>query len=228
LQVDRAERLYDEVLARDPHDWAARYSKGTIELKFGDAVAGERDLRALGSDQVTPRPWRDRSAEVLADALLASDAPEDWRKAAEDYSALAAGTLDEDYGRTLEVKAYAAARGETAPEARAAIVSLLVGGHGRGADGEEGLARVAAWARATGDPVAEYVLGKNLTNREFWREAAEHLDRAIEAGEPTVRIGRELLRTRVIAACAIGDRAMAKELRERVERGAFLERCGAR
>jgi hypothetical protein len=242
LQVDRARGLYEDVLARDPHDWAARFGLGIMELRFGDAVVGATGLRALTDDQATPRPWRDRSAEVLADTLLASGTPAMWQRARESYAELAARSTDEDSGRTLEVKAYVAARADAVPEARAGIVALLVGEHGRPVDGEEALARVAAWARGTGDPVAEYVLGKNLANREFWAEAAEHLDRAIEAGEPTIRIGRELLKERAICACALGDQAKASEVRERVEaKGgafegsggrrawvlAFLDRCGA-
>jgi hypothetical protein len=230
LQVDRARHLYDEVLARDPHDWAARYGLGTMELKFGDSAVGGADLRGMADDEAAPRPWRDRSAEVLADALLASDVPAKWAQAGDAYAALARRSLDEDYGRTLEVKAYAAARGEAVPEARVGIVALLIGSGGRPVDGEEGLARVAAWARGTDDPVAEYVLGKNLANREFWAEAATHLDRAIAVGEPTPRIGRELLKVRAVCACALGDTSTAREIGARVEAkdGVFGESGGRR
>ncbi len=243
LQVDRARRLYDDVLVRDPHDWAARFGLGLMELRFGDVVVGATDLRVLSDEDAAPRPWRDRSAGSLADALLGSTDPARWSQARDLYAELASRSMDEDGARTLEVKAYAAARVESDPEARAAILELLVGEPGRPVDGEAGLARIAAWAAKTADPVAEYVLGKNLANRELWAEAAVHLDRAIATGEPTARIGRELLKERAVCACAVGDVTKAREVRERVEAKAgpfgessgrkawmlaFLERCGAR
>ncbi len=242
LQLDRARTLYDDVLARDPHDWAAHFGLGIMELRFGDGAVGATRMRELADDEATPRPWRDRGAEALADTLLASSNPQLWQKATQSYAELAARSKEEDVGRTLEVKGYVAARAVAEPAAREAIVALLVGERGRPVDAEEGLARVAAWAKATGDPVAEYVLGKNLANREFWAEAAEHLDRAIASGEPTPRIGRELLKERAICACALGDSAQMPELRARVTAngGAFaqsggrkawvlalLDRCGA-
>ena len=182
LQVDRARSLYGDVLARDAHDWAARFGLGIMELRFGDAVVGATGLRELADDEATPLPWRDRSGETLADTLLASADPRLWQKAMESYAELAAHAKDEDVGRTLEVKRYVASRALTEPEGREAVVALLIGSRGRPADAEEGLARVAAWAKGTEDPVAEYVLGKNLLNREFWAEAAEHFDRAIAVG----------------------------------------------
>ena len=214
LQVDRARDLYHDVLARDPHDWGARSGLAIMELRFGDAVVGAVGLRELADDEEVPRPWRDRSAEALADTLLASADARLWQKAMDGYAELAAHAKDEDVGRTLEVKRYVASRAPAEPEGREAMVALLIGSRGRPVDAEEGLARVAAWAKGTGDPVAEYVLGKNLVNREFWAEAAEHLDRAIASGEPTVRIGRELLKDRAISACALDDQASVVAIRD--------------
>jgi hypothetical protein len=216
LQIDRARTLYDDVLVRDPHDWSARFSMGVMELHFGDAAVGAVRLRELTDDEITPRPYRDRAAEVLADTLLASDDARLWPKARAGYEDLAAHVLDEDAGRTIEVKEYVAARAERDPMARGAIVALLIGARGRPLDGEEGLARVASWAAVAHDSVAEYVLGKNLANREFWSEAAEHFDLALAAGVPTARIGRELLRQRAIKACALGDAGHAADVRARV------------
>ena len=135
--------------------------------------------------------------------------------AAESYAALAARSLEEDVGRTLEVKGYGASRAAADPAAREALAALLVGAPGRPADADEGLARVASWAEATGDPVAEYVYGKNLANHEFWREAAEHLDVALRAVLPTPGIARELLKKRAVCACALGDDATGAAVRAR-------------
>ena len=41
----RDDTLYDDVLARDPHDWGAMLELGVMELRYGDGAAGERDAR---------------------------------------------------------------------------------------------------------------------------------------------------------------------------------------
>ncbi len=239
LRIDRARDLYGDVLVRDAHDWSARFGLGIMELHYGDKARGETELASLASDKDAPRPIRDRTAEALADADLVSTDAAAWARAQAAYTALAMTMIDEDVARTLEVKAYAAMRGE----AREAIVALLIGAPGRPIDADEGLAFIASWARASHDPVAEYVLGKNLANHEFWREAGEHLDVAIAGGVPTPRIARELLKQRAIAACALGDTEKAREVSGRIEAadGPFagsvgrrewargvLDRCGAK
>jgi hypothetical protein len=238
LRIDRARQLYGEVLVRDAHDWGARLGLGIMELRFGDGPRGESELASLAKDRDVPRGYRDRTEEALADADLLSRDPAGWARAQAAYDSLAHAMIDEDAARTLEVKAYAATRGE----ARVALLALLVGAPARPVDVVDGLVRVASWARASGDPVAEYVLGKNLANRELWREAGEHLDAAITAGVPTPRIARELLKQRAVTACALGDKDEAHLVRERVESSdgpfvtstgrrawllGFLDRCGA-
>ncbi len=230
LEIDKARRLYSDVLVRDPHDWAARYGMGIVELRYGDTIAGRVELQAMADDEIAPRDWRDRSAESLADQQLASAKPADWLAAAKAYTELASKSVDEDAARTEEVKAYAATKAAGEPLAHAAIVSLLVGLPGRPVDTEEAFARVGAWAAVAHDPVAEYVYGKNLANHEFWAESAEHLDRALAAGEPTPRIGRELLRQRAICACALSDAAAVADIKTRVESptGPFASSVGRR
>jgi len=225
-KLDRARELYGDVLARDPHDWAARYGLGIIELRHGDVGAGQRALEALEGAEAVPRTWSDRAEEAIADASLGSDDPAAWPEARRRYEALAARSAEEDWARTIEVKGYAAAHADEG--AREALVALLVGTRGRAVDGDEGLARVAGWARAMHDPVAEYVLGKNLANHEFWTEAGEHLDAALTGEVPTARIARELFKQRIIAACAIGDVAKAREVEARAlaADGAFASSQG--
>jgi hypothetical protein len=245
LQIDRAVRLYRDVLVRDPHDWAARWGLGIVELRYGaqdQQSDGERALTDLAGDEQAPRTWRARTQESLADASLASSDPARWAEARARYEELASRTVEEDEGRTLEVKGYAAAHGG---EAREAVLALLIGPPGRPVDAAAGLAETASWARATGDPVAEYVYGKNLMTREMWADASGLFDRAIASGEPTPRIARELLRQRAIAACALGDRdrGAIDAARRRIEDAAgpfasstgrrewaltFLERCTPR
>jgi tetratricopeptide (TPR) repeat protein len=207
LQVDKAIALYGKVLTRDPHDNAARFGRALTRERYGDADLGRRDLARMGEDESVPRTWRDRSEETIADdEMLRGDA--DHARAR--YEALAAKQLDEDIGRTLEVKAYASRM----KAGREAIAALLIGEPGRPVDTTEAAARLGAWAEVTHDPVAEYVLGKNLAQREYWGEAAEHLERAMNGGpEPTPRIARELLRQRAICACAQRDASALARVR---------------
>ena len=197
-RVARAESLYDDALGWDAHDWHAQLYRARLEVWYGDEEHGRAALLQLSADDKVPRTWRDRALEALADDDLARgrDAP-----AAEAYHALAARSLDEDVGRTLEVKELAIDN----PPARRAVVDLLIGEPGRPVDAWLGPLSLGAWAEETHQPLAGYLVGKNLTGHEAYARAAVWLDRTIDAGVPTARLGRELLRQRAIGACALRD-----------------------
>jgi hypothetical protein len=108
--------------------------------------------------------------------------------------------LDEDAARTLEVKALAAGG-----KGRGAIVDLLVGEPGRGPDAWLGGLSLGRWVGASNDSLGQYLVGKNLALHEDFARASAALDQALEAGAPTPRIGRELLRMRAVCACALED-----------------------
>jgi hypothetical protein len=91
--------------------------------------------------------------------------------------------------------------------ARGAIVSLLTGEPGRPADAWSGALLLGLWADESRGPLAAYLAGKNLARHDEWARAAAWLDRAIESGLPTARIGREVLKQRAICACALRDDA---------------------
>jgi hypothetical protein len=203
----RASSLYDGALARDPHDWHARFDRARIDLWFGVAERGRDELRVLGSDEQVPRNWRDRAEETLADDDLAAGRVP---LAAAVYRSLAGRTLDEDAARTLEVKAMAADN----PPARRAIVDLLVGTPGRPVDAWKGALSLGLWAEETRDPLAAYLVGKNLVGHEEYARAAAWLDRAIDDGAATPRVGRELLRQRAVVACALSDAVALERVRE--------------
>jgi hypothetical protein len=203
----RATSLYDDALARDPHDWHARFDRARIETWYGNGPRGREELRAIADDDQAPRNWRDRAQEALADDDLANGraAP-----AVAAYRALAGRTLDEDVARTLEVKAMASDN----PPARRAIVDLLVGSPGRPVDAWQGALSLGLWAEETRSVLAAYLVGKNLLLHEEYVRAAAWLDRAIEDGAPSARVGRELLRQRAIAACALGDAPALAHVKE--------------
>jgi hypothetical protein len=198
-QYDKAVTLYSEVLARDAHDFAARYSRAYVKLRYGDGASGRAELAELAAEESAPRNWRDKSAEALADADFLDGR---FDAAAEQYRALAARSLDEDGARTLEVKALGAER----PAARAAVEALLIGSRYRAPDLVLAAVELGAWSRASGEPLADYLIGKNLAQRGWYVLAAIYLDRVLSAdGAPTPRIGREALRQRAVCACASGD-----------------------
>ncbi len=198
-ETDRAIDLYDEILLRDGHDWSARYQRAAIQLRFGDEEAGRRELRALADAPDEPRTWHDRTLDALADADLLDGRA---TSAAEAYERLAAGSVDEDFGRTEEIKALAAVD----PEAREAVTALLLGAPRRSSDMVLAASRLSAWEERTGSPLAAYLLGKNLEQRGWRAEGDAHLDRVLAAKEfPTARVGREVIRDRAIDACAEGD-----------------------
>jgi hypothetical protein len=194
----RAASLYDKALARDPRDWHARLDRARIDLWYGDRARGREALAAIASDEQAPRTWRDRAREVMADDDLVDGSGD---RAAAAYRVLAAKTLDEDAARTLEVKALSVEN----PPARRAIVDLLVGGRGHPVDPWLGALSLGLWADETHDPLAAYLVGRNLPTHDEYARAAAWLDRAIDDGAPTARVGRELLRQRAIVACALAD-----------------------
>ncbi len=200
-RVARADALYAGALARDPHDWHARFARARMALQLGNATEsarGREDLTAIAADDTAPRTWRDRAEEALADDDLANGRDD---RAAEAYRSLAKRTVDEDAARTLEVKALSAGD----PSARRAIVDLLLAEPGRPPDPWLGALSLGAWAEATKAPMAAYLVGRNLATHTEWSRAAAELDRALEAGVPTARIGREALRQRTVCACVLRE-----------------------
>ncbi|HEX8796639.1 MAG TPA: hypothetical protein VF765_37065 [Polyangiaceae bacterium] len=202
----RADTLYGEALARDPHDWHARFDLARIETWYGDEARGREQLGELAADEHTPRTWRDRAQEALADDDLARGR---GSLAADVYRSLAARTPDEDEARTLEVKALSVEN----PPALRTIVDLLVGEPGKPVDSWVGALSLGQWSEETHEPLAAYLVGKNLALREDYARAASWLDRAIEEGAETPRVGRELLRQRAICACALGDKAAMERVK---------------
>ena len=203
-RFDKAVSLYTQALERDPTNWRARLDRARVLRAMDQPDAARAELEALASDPRTPRTWHDRTDEAIADDDLARGRGE---RAADEYRAVAARSLDEDALRTLEVKALAARD----PAARRAILDLLVAEPGRVLDSWIGALSLGTWAADPGGPLAAYLVGKNLTThaasqpRDAWERASAWLDRALAEGPPTAAIGRELLRQRAIGACVLRD-----------------------
>jgi hypothetical protein len=209
-RLARAIESYDGVIARDPSDLHARFELARIDVWSGDHTRGRDELAKIGADGQTPKTWRDHAQELLADDDMARGL---YERAAEAYRAIAAHTLDEDVARTLEVKAQAASD----PAARRAIVDLLIGTPGRPVDSWLGALSLGTWAEQAHEPLADYLIGKNLALHAEYARAASWLDSALDAGASTPSVGRELLRQRAICACALGDSGPLERVKERVQ-----------
>ncbi|MEB2324513.1 MAG: hypothetical protein OZ921_18505 [Sorangiineae bacterium] len=200
LDVTGAADDYRELLALDPHDFGARLGLATCALRSGDATLARRRYDALIADPALGRLLRAVAEQALGDLELSQGrAP----AALAAYDAARPALVDEDALRTLDVKRLAV----EAPleEARAAIVALLVGEPRLGSDWAEAAARLEAWSSAApGDGTADYLLGRNFSNRGRWAEAARHLDLALARPLAEPRVAREALRTRFVVGCAMG------------------------
>ncbi len=220
-RFERARQLYSRVLATDPHDWHARFERARIELWFGAAADGRAEFEAIATDDRAPRTWRDRAEEAVADDDLVRG---DNDRAASAFRDLAARTLDEDSARTLDVKAQSA----ESPPARQAVVDLLIGEPGRPVDAWLGALSLGIWSQRASEPLASYLIGKNLTLHAAYARAATWLDNASDAGGLDGPVARELLRQRAICACVLRDSGAVERVRARVEAATspFAENLG--
>jgi hypothetical protein len=110
------------------------------------------------------------------------------------------------------------------PRGRRAVVELLIGSRGRPVDSWLGALYLGLWAEWAHDPLATYLVGRNLAPHDQYTRAAEWLDDALGRGVPSQRVRREILRQRAVAACALGDAdALARVKRLVDERGSPFE-----
>lgn len=194
----------DAALTLAPRDGGLLLLRAGCAERIGEPDARER-LLALAADPTTSLAVRLRADERLADRDLAEGRVEE---AEARLATLRARVLDEDHGRSLDVKLAAARR----PALRPAVVALLVGPADRGPDtatGMELLGRIAA-----DEPVAVFLLAKNAAARGDHARVVALLDEASSsvADDVPASILREAARLRVVAGCALRDRA-------RVDRG---------
>lgn len=213
---------YRAALAKDPLDHASRQGLALTERRHGDRERGRTLLEEIAAAEKTPRTFRDRAEEALADADLLDGRHE---AAAVRYAKLASQSLDEDAARTLEVKAIAARE----PSAREAVQALLLGDAKHGADIFVGGVELGRWeASPAKSALGSYLVGRNLVQRGFFEKGARVLDEATDATPPlpTARLRRETIRQRAVAACALGDAAALDAARARIETPSELDAFG--
>lgn len=219
-RFEEAIRLYDSALAKDDRDFSSKHSRAAVLRRHLEKEKGRLELEAMTKNEAVPRTYRDRAEETLADADFVEGR---FAEAERRYDLLASKSVDEDVARTFEVKRYAAAT----PRARDAVRGLLLGDGVHGPDTFVAGIALGRWGDA---PLANYLMGRNLIQHGFYEQGAAALDHALEAGwDPTVallsgtealptpRIARETLRQRVIAACAMSDRAALERVKAVIE-----------
>ncbi len=206
-RYEQAVSLYTQALDMDGHDFASRFGRANVILRYGDAEKGRIEVLSLASDMKAPRTWRDRAEEALGDAEFLDG---HFEEAATRYRRLADKSLDEDVLRNLEVKAV----GATDPDARSAVEALLLGARHRPTDVLVAAVQLGAWSHASKSPLADYLIGKNLAQRGFYVLAAVYLDRVLDqpAAVPA-SVAREAMRQRAICACALRDERAVDHVR---------------
>lgn len=209
-RYEEALARYREALAKDPLDHASRQGLANVERRHGDRARGRALLLEIAEAKGTPRTFRDRAEEALADADFVDGA---HAEAAARYERLASASLDEDQARTFEVKAL----GARDPAARGAVQSLLLGDAKHAVDPFASGLELGRWKEA--GALGQYLVGRNLVQRGFHDAGAAALDLALgdPGGFPTPRIGREALKQRAVVACAKGDVAALERVRARIE-----------
>ncbi len=209
-RFEEAVRLYERTLAKDPGDFPSRHGKAVVFRKHLDPDRGRAELEELAKNEKVPRSWRDRAEEALADADFL-DGNLDAARAR--YDVLAARSLDEDQARTLEVKSLATKD----PDARDSIAALLTGDKKHNPDIFVAGVALGFWESSTAAPLASYLVGRNYVQRSFYEKGAAALDRALADELPTLRLARETLRQRAIAACALDDKEALAKVLARIE-----------
>jgi tetratricopeptide (TPR) repeat protein len=208
----KAEALYSEARRLDPTDVRARFGLGACAERLARTKEqigqAEATYRSISEDGSLPSPLRQRALEKIADLRLASGHPEAARPL---YEQLLNETADIDRRRSLGIKL--AAKTQTELEA---VKALLLPGDSEMA-WDLAVRSLLQWSKEEPDDgLADYLLGRNFWQRGRETAAVEHLDRALDRGIQPHAAMAEALRLRAIAACALGDKARAEDLAERL------------
>ena len=196
----------EKVLSLDPGEAQVRVAIAHAHVRQGKREEGRNDLSAIANDERFLRHVRDRALEEMGDLALAEG---DTEQAAVQYREVMSRTVDEDQLRTLDVKLEATRN----PQARGAVVALLIGEKGRRPDKVRAAEALARWAEsAAADGLPEYLLARGYVSAGDFFEAQTRLDRALQKNMKIPRVVAEAERLRIVTACALSDAATVKRL----------------
>jgi hypothetical protein len=189
-----------KLLSLDEADPSARMERAKLASKRGDDAAMRSMLQEMIGDARTSTTWRNRAREHLADDDLRHGRLEEARAL---YEIARKEVLDEDWARTLDVKAWMAA----SPERASLFGRLLVG---KTEQKDETLAATIALARflEKGTSTDELNLARYLVARRLIEaHAYDDADAMLAAtdseslGRISPRLVREAARLSIVIAC---------------------------
>ncbi len=228
--VERARRLYEQLLALDPHDVGARLGLATCALRNGNDDQARALYERVASDPSLAKATRARAVESLGDLALASG---DDAAARRRFDEVATSVVDTDRLRALDVKRYA-----SEGNARDAIVAQVLGDPRTGRDVELAAAKLGAWSeREPSLGLADYLLARIYLGEGRYSLVASSLSKALARQIPIASVSREAQKLRMTAACVLDDRSTltaayaawskADGIRapERTEMAEFFQRC---
>lgn len=207
---------FDAVGAEKAAEDALRLDASRVDLEVvlpgcalaaGDAANADRRASALLGRSDVP-PWSRRDLWVTrADAAWRSGDVEAARRHYTEALGVSGATSGR---RPIEVKSWAL---DQSVEVRDAVRELLTGPEEKGGAGRAAFLLGAWLERAPEDPMALYLVGKNLLSERMPRAALPLLKRAALAQLPIESVKREALRSWLVAACESEQRAEAEQAR---------------
>jgi len=198
-----ARDAFKSLLDLDRDNTRARLGLAQCDVRDGDLARAVQRYQALASDPRLSVLERAAALEARGDVQVMANDP---AGAVEAYAGVAKIDADEDRQRTLEVKTLlAASRPGTG------MRSLLIGEPRLGPSWDEAAPLLGAEAQR-GDPLSQYLLGRNLWLHGRPEAALAYLDAALDADPkpprssginwpPALSIVRESLRLRVVIGC---------------------------
>ncbi len=188
----------------DPNDTHARLGLSGCLPRLVGPDAARQQWAPVANDPKVSQDARDRALEAMADIDLVNG---QLARAGDAYDQLLTTTFHEDRLRSLAIKALAARE----PRIGRAVGEMLVGAVSRPSNTKLAYSLLGQWmAEVSDDGLPAYLIGRNLANDGLWREAADYLDEALRRRLPAGRISREVLRLRIVVACAERDEETAR------------------
>jgi hypothetical protein len=201
--IPGAREAFRGLLDLERDNTRAKLGLAQCDLREGALDAAIARYAALARDPKLSVLERASALEARGDVQVMAAQP---RLAVDAYAQVAKLDADEDRQRTLEVKLLAAV---STPSA--GLRKLLIGDAVRGPSWDEAAPQLGAEA-AEGDPLAQYLLGRNLWLHGRPEAALSYLGAALEpipvqnrrgfTWPPSMSVVREALRLRLIIACS--------------------------
>jgi tetratricopeptide (TPR) repeat protein len=199
-----AREAFQSLLDLERDNTRASLGLAQCEVRDADLAAAAKRYQALASDPKLSVLERAAALEARGDVDVMAGHPE---PAALAYQGVGKLDADDDRQRTLEVKMLLAFT-----PADSGMRALLVGDPKTGPSWDEAAPRLGAEA-AEGDPLSQYLLGRNLWLHGRPEAALHYLDQSLDPSPnpprrgaaswpPSMSIVREARRLRIVITCS--------------------------